>query len=253
MTDTGASNCGTHASSSPGAAPCRPSRCGRLKELRSDPLLALTVLALVAAVARITRSGFPVASMRSVFPVRMRSNTSPVTTCTARLRVHRRRTLGRNLDDLVQHPRDRIGLVATNAAPFKDQLLELHADVSSSDRDAAGDDRVAGLAVRRVADQMVHDRAVVPEDKIPDFPAVSVGELRTGAVLYGTQNELRLVVWSGQSISVVKTGLRYSAFRPVSSWVRMAGCSVSGMLGPKALRSSGLRPIEQGRSSGSVS
>ena len=59
-----------------------------------------------------------------------------------RLRVHRRRTLGRNLDDLVQHPpRDRIGLIATNAPPFEDQLLELHADVSSSDRDVAGDDR----------------------------------------------------------------------------------------------------------------
>ena len=46
------------------------------------------------------------------------------------------------LVELAQHPpRDRIGLIATNTAPFEDQLLELHADVSSSDRDAAGDDR----------------------------------------------------------------------------------------------------------------
>ena len=36
----------------------------------------------------------------------------------------------------------------------------------------------------------MHDGAVVPEDEIPDFPLVSVGELRTGAVLHRAQNEL---------------------------------------------------------------
>ena len=107
-----------------------PADAGRFEELRGDPLLALAMCAFVAGVT----ADLAVGRTGGQHPLRVAlpdavEDVAGHDVHVPRLGVHRRRTLCRDLDDLVEHlPGHRFRPVPADAPAFVHQLLEFHGD-----------------------------------------------------------------------------------------------------------------------------